>query len=145
MISREVRICFQKVATAPILLEIDHFWLSYCTQQLNSNLEWVSLMIMLIQIWVKVGALRYTFFGTFLTIFSHTTRLLGRRSHSLSQHTQFLKMRMIFFFWNFDTFNQTNTLASCSLRSRAFCASRSRKFSKKKSVSQSTQNALKRI
>ena len=25
-----------------------------------------------------------------------TTRLLGRRSHSLSQHTQFLKMRMIF-------------------------------------------------
>ena len=59
------------------------------------------------------------------------TRLLDRRGHSLSQHTQFLKMRMIFF-WNFDTLNRTNTLTSCSLRSRAFCASRSRKFSKKK-------------
>ena len=35
-------------------------------------------------------------------------------------------------------------LASRSLRSRAFRASRSRKFSKK-SVSQSTQNALKRV
>ena len=36
-------------------------------------------------------------------------------------------------------------LASRSLRSCAFRASRSRKFSKKKSVSQSTQNALKRV
>ena len=41
--------------------------------------------------------------------------------------------------------NQTNRLTSCLLRSRAFCASRSRKFTKKKSVSQSTRNALKRI
>ena len=40
------------------------------------------------------------------------------------------------FFFNFDTIN---TLASCSLRSRAFCASGSRKFS------QLTRNALKRI
>ena len=35
--------------------------------------------------------------------------------------------------------------ASRSLRSCAFCTSRSRIFSKKKSVSQSTQNALKRL
>ena len=36
-------------------------------------------------------------------------------------------------------------LASRSLRSRAFCASRSQKIFEKKSVSQSTQNALKRV
>ena len=37
-----------------------------------------------------------------------------------------------FFLWNFDTIKRTNTLASGSIRSRAFYASRSRKFSKKK-------------
>ena len=76
------------------------------------------------------------------------TRLLEHRGHSLSQHTQFLKNNMIAendFLWNFDTIKRTNTLAFGSLRSRAFYASRSRKFSKKKSVSQLTRNALKRI
>ena len=48
------------------------------------------------------------------------------RGHSLSQHTQFLKNNMIaendFYLWNFDTISRTNTLATCSLRSCAFCA-----------------------
>ena len=77
---------------------------------------------------------------------NHTRAL--RRGHSLSQHTQSLKNNIIAendFLWNFDTFDRTNTLASCSLCSHAFCASHSRKFSRKKSVSQSTRNALKRI
>ena len=62
------------------------------------------------------------------------------RGHSLSQHTQFLKNNMIAendFFLNFDTINRTNTFTSCSLRAH--------ENFRKKSVSQSTRNALKRI
>ena len=78
------------------------------------------------------------------SISSFVTRLLGRRGHSLSQHTQFLKNNMIA---ENDSFYETLIQSSGptrSLRSRALYASRSRKFSKK-SVSQSTRNALKRI
>ena len=77
------------------------------------------------------------------------TRLLGRRSHSLSQYTQcqYLKNNMIdendFFMklWYNQSDQHTRILLVLLV---AFCASRARKF-RKKSVSQSTPNALKHI
>ena len=72
------------------------------------------------------------------------TRLLDRRGHSLSQHKQFLKMRMIFFYVNLiHSIGPTCSHLARFARVRfALCAHEN---FRKKSVSQSTQNALKRI
>ena len=82
----------------------------------------------------------------------HITRAL-RRGHSLSQHTQFLKNNMIAekdLLGNFDIFYRTEvqTLPSrlhLARFARARFAHRARENFRKKSVSQSTRNALKRI
>ena len=65
------------------------------------------------------------------------TRLLGRRSHSLSQHTQFLKNNMIAendFLWNFDTIKR-NQHARIWLASLARVSRSQKFFEKKKCVS----------
>ena len=72
------------------------------------------------------------------------TRLLDRRGHSRSQHTRFLKMRMIFFC---ETLIHSigPTRSHFARFARARFALRAHENFRKKSVSQSTQNALKRI
>ena len=76
------------------------------------------------------------------------TRLLGRRGHSLSQHTQFLKNNMIA---ENDFFYETLIQSSGPTRwhlarfARARFTLRAHENFRKKSVSQSTRNALKRI
>ena len=76
------------------------------------------------------------------------TRALDRRGHSLSQHTQYLKNNMIdengFFY---ETLIQSirPTRSHLARFARARFALRAHENFRKKSVSQSTRNALKRI
>ena len=72
------------------------------------------------------------------------TRLLDRRGHSLSQHTQFLKMRMIFYETLLHSIGPTRSHLA-RFASARFALHTHKNFWEKKSVSQSTQNALKRI
>ena len=71
------------------------------------------------------------------------TRLLVRRGHSLSQHTQFLKMKMIFFMKLIHSIRPTRSHLARIARVRF--ALRAHENFRKKNVSQSTQNVLKHI